>query len=376
LQYVNANPPSVDNVNDGVIDWTNIGPLAVGSSTTIVANFIAVGVTPHVPGGKSTNVVIVTPVIPSGVSRTNQRPYITVQSAPTAVSLKRFEAHAVEDGVQVEWETAQEVNNLGYNVYRAESVDGTRVRVNSDLISGQGLSSVEQSYALHDGAAEAGRKYFYWLEDVDWNFVSTFHGPAVVYGESEPGSQPLAGFVTEKADRLYRISYETLKAAGVAIDGIDPATLQVCVGGREVAAFVTAFRGPMKAGDYILFYLAGEDGQAVEVRTGTEGLRMEEVYVAPSDELGAVWYGVAQYGMIQFIATTEWTHYLLAGFSGKAVCVLDVTDEVKPRLLYGYAWLTLPSETGLYLSYPTEKPARCIAVEQGNIQDVRSLRSP
>ena len=42
LQYVDAVPPSDDNVNDGTINWSNVGPLAAGSSTQVVANFIVV----------------------------------------------------------------------------------------------------------------------------------------------------------------------------------------------------------------------------------------------------------------------------------------------------------------------------------------------
>ena len=42
LQYVDAIPASDDNVNDGTINWSDVGPLPAGSSTEIVANFIVV----------------------------------------------------------------------------------------------------------------------------------------------------------------------------------------------------------------------------------------------------------------------------------------------------------------------------------------------
>jgi len=57
LQYVNANPPSVDNNNDGVINWTDVGPLVPGASTSIVVNFIALCAA--VTSG--TNTVLVSP---------------------------------------------------------------------------------------------------------------------------------------------------------------------------------------------------------------------------------------------------------------------------------------------------------------------------
>ncbi len=39
LQYANATPPSVNNVNDGAVNWINVGPLTAGASTSLVANF-------------------------------------------------------------------------------------------------------------------------------------------------------------------------------------------------------------------------------------------------------------------------------------------------------------------------------------------------
>jgi len=58
LQYVNANPPSIDNVNDGFIHWTNVGPLLPGASTSIVVNFIALCASP------GTNNALVSPTTP------------------------------------------------------------------------------------------------------------------------------------------------------------------------------------------------------------------------------------------------------------------------------------------------------------------------
>jgi len=39
-------------------------------------------------------------------------------AGPTVVKLTRFNAASFSDGVQVNWESGFEVNNLGYHVYR------------------------------------------------------------------------------------------------------------------------------------------------------------------------------------------------------------------------------------------------------------------
>ncbi|HMP90654.1 MAG TPA: C25 family cysteine peptidase, partial [Kiritimatiellia bacterium] len=75
LQFVSAIPPPDDAINDGVLDWTNIGPLPVGSSTSVVVNFSAVVAT----WGYKTNRVTSTPELPPGFpelfTKTNEAPY-------------------------------------------------------------------------------------------------------------------------------------------------------------------------------------------------------------------------------------------------------------------------------------------------------------
>ncbi|UCD25292.1 MAG: hypothetical protein JSW51_05050, partial [Gemmatimonadota bacterium] len=42
LSYVGASPGSDDNFDDGAINWTNVGPIAVGDSITVTVNFTAI----------------------------------------------------------------------------------------------------------------------------------------------------------------------------------------------------------------------------------------------------------------------------------------------------------------------------------------------
>jgi len=59
------------------------------------------------------------------------------QTAPTAVHLTGFTATNFNDGVMLEWKSGFEVNNLGYNLYRYQ--DGQRTRVTPSLIAGSAL---------------------------------------------------------------------------------------------------------------------------------------------------------------------------------------------------------------------------------------------
>lgn len=96
---------------------------------------------------------------------------------PTAIELASFEAQRAPDGVRIEWITALEFENLGFHVYRSASLDGPRQRVNPDLVPGQGTGEGAR-YELLDTGAPDGEVY-YWLEEIDWNFMSTIHGPVV-----------------------------------------------------------------------------------------------------------------------------------------------------------------------------------------------------
>jgi subtilisin family serine protease len=99
-------------------------------------------------------------------------------SPPTSVELARFEAEADGRSIRVQWETATEVDNLGFNLYRAEAPDGLRTQLNDGLIPCQAAGSpVGAAYQLVDESVWPGVTYYYWLEDVDVYGVAALHGP-------------------------------------------------------------------------------------------------------------------------------------------------------------------------------------------------------
>ncbi|NOZ56503.1 MAG: hypothetical protein GXO73_06910 [Calditrichaeota bacterium] len=97
----------------------------------------------------------------------------------TAIGLESFNADSFEGGTILRWHTGHEANNLGYRVYR--EVGGKPVRINRDLIAGSGLSfggmhlEAGYSYSWFDPNGHAGDAY--WLEDVEANGETVWHGP-------------------------------------------------------------------------------------------------------------------------------------------------------------------------------------------------------
>lgn len=104
---------------------------------------------------------------------------------PTAVELMNFGAEVSGNDVLITWETATELDNLGFNLYRGMSTEGSYVKVNDSLIPtqnpGQALGA---TYIWVDEGAVSGSTQYYLLEDIDINGVSTTHGPVSVVAQS------------------------------------------------------------------------------------------------------------------------------------------------------------------------------------------------
>ncbi len=97
--------------------------------------------------------------------------------ATTAVTLESFAAIGLDSAVELRWQTASELQNLGFHVYRSLSADGPWTRLTSSLIPGLGSSALGQAYSWSDTGLTNGTLYFYRLEDVDSASKATSHGP-------------------------------------------------------------------------------------------------------------------------------------------------------------------------------------------------------
>jgi len=82
------------------------------------------------------------------------------------VELASFEASVDYGKVTLNWSTASEVNNQGFNIYRKNNETQSWQQINTELIPGQGNSSQESNYTFVDTRVTAGATYFYKLESV------------------------------------------------------------------------------------------------------------------------------------------------------------------------------------------------------------------
>jgi hypothetical protein len=78
--------------------------------------------------------------------------------------------------VRLEWKTAEEINNTGFNILRSRSSAGRYEKINRQLIP----SRRDGQYVFLDDQVEAGGRYYYKLEDIDHTGQITLHGPVSV----------------------------------------------------------------------------------------------------------------------------------------------------------------------------------------------------
>ncbi|HUX75603.1 MAG TPA: hypothetical protein VMY40_03045, partial [Anaerolineae bacterium] len=95
---------------------------------------------------------------------------------PTAITLASFTAEPGVGSVTLAWETGTEIDNAGFNLYRATAEGGPYAKVNGALIAAEGDPVSGASYSFLDKGLSPGT-YYYKLEDVDLAGVTTLHGP-------------------------------------------------------------------------------------------------------------------------------------------------------------------------------------------------------
>lgn len=96
-----------------------------------------------------------------------------------AIELRSFTAEAHADGTTtIEWETATEVGNVGFNLYRDTAKGGPYVKINAALIPAECNAISGAGYRFVDTPGSGTFRYL--LVNVDYNGINTLHGPVAV----------------------------------------------------------------------------------------------------------------------------------------------------------------------------------------------------
>ncbi|HJQ25360.1 MAG TPA: C25 family cysteine peptidase [Blastocatellia bacterium] len=241
---------------------------------------------------------------------------VSLTLAPTAARLDDFSATAQGGEVLLRWQTGEEMDNLGFHVYR--EVGGERRRITPQIVAGSALVAgpglqlgAGRSYSWWDTPPSAGARY--WLEEIDLKGESRWYGPVTIKAEGsgkrsatrerqavmlsmlgreqvqEGSTRPVeataddvqlaaqtpaainlgsqaAVKIAVNHEGWYRVTQPELVRAGLSPKA-DPRLLQLYVDGREQPLLVTSKHGArFGVGDAIEFYGLGLNSAASSTR--------------------------------------------------------------------------------------------------------------
>lgn len=110
-----------------------------------------------------------------------------------AVTISSFSAKWQGSSVVVNWRTGSELNNVGFNILRSTSANGTFTKVN--YTPAQFGSIAGASYAFTDSAVTPGTTYYYRLQSVDTS------GKVDTYSQTVSAQAPATPTATATATR-------------------------------------------------------------------------------------------------------------------------------------------------------------------------------
>jgi len=96
--------------------------------------------------------------------------------ASAAVTVTSFTAGWQGNQVVLNWRTATELNNRGFNIFRSTSPSGSFQKINGTEIPAQmGAALIGASYSYVDPAVTSGQTYYYKLQSVENNGTTIFY---------------------------------------------------------------------------------------------------------------------------------------------------------------------------------------------------------
>jgi len=104
-------------------------------------------------------------------------PKLWSSNTPLVVELVSFTATPSRNGILLKWETASEIDNAGFHIWRSDTAEGTYAQITDQLIPAQGGPTSGAAYNYEDTDVAQGKDYFYKLEVIDTKGASEFLGP-------------------------------------------------------------------------------------------------------------------------------------------------------------------------------------------------------
>lgn len=126
------------------------------------------------------------------------RPVTAAPPAATAPIADRAQAEPLRNTIR--WKTASEVENFGFDVYRATAEEGPFERITSSPVPGAGTVDEPHAYQFADEKIEAGVAYWYYVESISMQGVREKFTPTFKARVKTAGLAPAPGSPTTPSD--------------------------------------------------------------------------------------------------------------------------------------------------------------------------------
>jgi hypothetical protein len=231
------------------VSW-NLPPQIVAGSTITNSNFGGPNTAAFVGVGSLT---VDTPV---DYDRLN---IVVVYSDMTPVELTSFSANMYGEGVLLNWTTATELNNQGFDIERSSSTqDWTKI----GYVPGFGTTTEQKSYSYLDQTVTTGN-YSYRLKQIDFDGSFTYTNEIEIFVDLTPQNFDLSQNYPNPFNPATTIQFQVPKASDVTIKIYDML-------GQEVRSL---FAAQVQAGKYSVNW-DGLNNSGSKMSSGTYIYRM------------------------------------------------------------------------------------------------------
>ena len=169
--------------------------------------------------------------------------------SPTPVELVEFKANAESNLIELQWKTATELNNYGFEVERSQKSEvSSQSRSGTSntqwqrigFVKGNGTSTIPNTYSFRDNKAQNGYKYKYRLKQIDINGGYNYSSTIEVTASLAPAAYSLSQNYPNPFNPSTTINFSIPKEGMVALKVYD-------ILGNAVATLVD---GEKDAGHY------------------------------------------------------------------------------------------------------------------------------
>ena len=150
--------------------------------------------------------------------------------SPTPVELVEFKANAESNHIELQWKTATELNNYGFEVERSQKSEvSSQSRSGTSntqwqrigFVKGNGTSTIPNTYSFRDNKAQNGYKYKYRLKQIDINGGYNYSSTIEVTASLAPAAYSLSQNYPNPFNPSTTINFSIPKEGMVALKVYD-----------------------------------------------------------------------------------------------------------------------------------------------------------